>query len=277
LRAAVGEAAEIIWADADLTTRLARGLTSLWLAARGGPLRFAHASPPEHLPEALRPMLPLVTLLAATPLTRALHAAAGLYESITHDTLDDLERWAVTYHRRHGRWGVAELPWLHFAVAGGLLRLGRLQFEPVLCRWPLPGVAAGTPLLNVHIPRMGPMDPGSCDASFEQAPGFFARHFPHLPFAGFVCESWLLDPRWAEVLPAESNIVRFQKRFQLAPEAGYENLHMVEHAFDHDRISDPERRAAYTPTPQTTLQRAVADHRAAGGQWRSEVGWFPMP
>ena len=68
------------------------------------------------------------------------------------------------------------------------------------------------------------------------------------------------------LLPADSNIVRFQRRFELAGEGEDGNadvLRFVFHTFDPDldRL-----------TPRTTLERALVEHMRAGGQWRSPPG-----
>lgn len=259
-----------------------RALTGLLSVARGGPIDVNHCPPPTEalspdiLPQPIADLYPLVVLLAATPITRALHAAAGIDAAITDDTLDDLQRWANAFHRRHHRWGAAELPWLNQCVTGGLFRLGRLQFEPIFNRWPIPDQPPGAPLLNVHIPVMGPLTPDACDASFADAQRFFAIHFPHVPFVGYACDSWLLDPQLADYLHPRSNILRFQQRFNLLPDVGGVNEHLRELVFDLDRIKDPAARDALRLIPQTTLQHAVLEHLAAGKPWRYGIGWRPL-
>nr|WP_246001771.1 hypothetical protein [Allorhizocola rhizosphaerae] len=68
----------------------------------------------------------------------------------------------------------------------------------------------------MHIPECcGPLPPAACDVAFARAAEFFPRHFPDEPYEVAVCMSWLLDPALADHLPAESNIVRFQRRFAI--------------------------------------------------------------
>jgi hypothetical protein len=66
-------------------------------------------------------------------------------------------------------------------------------------------------------PRGGPMTPEAVTASLDEARAFFPRHFPDERYTTFSCGSWLLDPRLLEYLPEDSNIVRFQQRFELEP------------------------------------------------------------
>jgi hypothetical protein len=80
------------------------------------------------------------------------------------------------------------------------------------------------------------------------------------------CHSWLLDPALADVLSGDSNIVRFQRRFELADEGEDGNadvLRFVFHTFDPD-LDELE--------PTTTLERALLEHMRAGGRWRTPTG-----
>ena len=82
-------------------------------------------------------------------------------------------------------------------------------------------------VIDTHIPEAGPLTPAAVDESFARAEALFARHFADHPATELHCRSWLLDPYLAEVLPADSNLVRFQRRWELygEPEPG-----------DHDAV-----------------------------------------
>lgn len=58
------------------------------------------------------------------------YAGRHIPESIMTDTLDDLLRWIGAFHKKNGRFGFNEYPWLYRHFTGRLFRLGRLQFEP---------------------------------------------------------------------------------------------------------------------------------------------------
>jgi len=72
-------------------------------------------------------------------------------------------------------------------------------------------------VLDVHIPGGEPLHRDACLASFEAAQVFFDKYFPECSYRGFVCNTWMFDNQFPGVLPAESNIVRFQQLFALAP------------------------------------------------------------
>ena len=69
-----------------------------------------------------------------------------------------------------------------------------------------------------------------------------------------------------EVLPEDSNIVRFQRRFELTDDgedANADVLRFVFHTFDPDldRLE-----------PATTLERALLEQMRAGRQWCAPTG-----
>jgi hypothetical protein len=122
-------------------------------------------------------------------------------------------------------------------------------------------LAPGDPVLHLHIPAGSPMDFDQCGQSLREALRFFPRHFPERPFFAFACSSWLLDPTLAQLLPPESNIVRFQREVYLLPSRSNGNSTM-ERVFG--RISTTRDEVESLPR-DTTLRRAIVDHLLAGG------------
>jgi hypothetical protein len=173
---------------------------------------------------------------------------------------------------------------LHFQ--GGLFALGRLQFSPYLVHTgqagPLfwysddapPSLGGGTrrgdPAVGIHIPESGPMTPAACSASFARARQFFQRHFPEYAAAPATCTSWLMDDQLLDYLDRDSNIIRFQRRFELVPgwrESDRDAFHFV---FGRS----PE--AIDALMPRTTLERAIIRHVKAGGHWGLRTGWLRL-
>jgi GNAT-like C-terminal domain len=137
-----------------------------------------------------------------------------------------------------------------------------------------PGFGTGDSCVAVHIPEGGPLEPEACDESFELARGFFAEFFSVFdqPRVLATCWSWLLDDQLAEWLPPDSNIVRFQRRFELVPRfsggdgAMFDFIFRRPHALQH-LDSLPQR---------TLLERAAVAHVRAGGRWRARSGWLDL-
>ncbi len=132
------------------------------------------------------------------------------------------------------------------------VRLDRAAWNPCLRK--------GMTVLDLHIPAGGGMDWEAVTGSFARAIEFFGRHHAEDPFAALVCHTWFLDPRLAELLPANANILRLQRSLYLTPVQGPDGLWFV---FLCDAVrTDP----AELPC-NTALQRALANFLKTGGIW----------
>ncbi|HET7567929.1 MAG TPA: acyltransferase domain-containing protein, partial [Gaiellaceae bacterium] len=155
------------------------------------------------------------------PELQARHRALGLTEEESRATIESLPRHVRLHRLCGGEPGGWWVEWIEMIWDGKLAELGRLQFED-----------RGDGVLDVHIPETGlPLDPAACDASFARAREVYPRH------RVAQCTSWLLDPRLADALPATSNIVAFQRRFELRGEgddATEDVLRFVFHTYDPD-------------------------------------------
>ncbi|MFI6531803.1 acyltransferase domain-containing protein [Nonomuraea sp. NPDC050547] len=227
------------------------------------------------LPE-LGPYFYVHVFMAALPYTREFHRARGIPEEVSHETLADIGRNMAVHRKRHGGPGLHAPFWYMAHVRGILYQLGRLQFaRDRMAGRTLEAVrAAGVPVgedgrtLGLHIPDFcGPFPPSACADSLERARAFFPKHFPEEDYPVVTCSSWLLDDQFAQYLPASSNIMSFQRRFRLLHR--FETSGMMDFVFGADAKADPLPR-------RTSLERAIADHLAAGGTWYGRVGWLPL-
>jgi hypothetical protein len=200
--------------------------------------------------------------LALVDVALAYHREHGIAEAVSWATLADLGRnLAIDRRMRRQGWPVMQ-SWLTLHARGAVYELGRLQCD------------RGGTAIGLHIPESGPLAPAAVDDSLDRARAFFPRHFPDEHYTAFSCGSWLLDPQLREYLPPDSNIVRFQQRFELEPYVAPEGL---------DGDAEVLRfvfRTLTTPLDQlprrTVLQRAVVDHLRAGRHWRWRSGRFPI-
>ncbi|MDN3352031.1 acyltransferase domain-containing protein [Actinomadura sp. DC4] len=185
----------------------------------------------------------------------AYHARRGISEEVSWATLADLGRNLAIDRRMNGEGWSVMLQWLTLHVRGGLYELGRLQYQ-----------RAREGRLALHIPRSGPLTPQACDASLELARPFFKRHFPNESYESASCGSWLLDPMLAEYLPPGSNLLRFQRRFELQP-GGEDAVDDIMHFVFGTHTTPLDGLRA-----ETSLQRAVLAHLRAGGRWQRRTG-----
>lgn len=231
--------------------------------------------------------------LATLPHTREWHRALGIPDDVSWASLVDLGRHMAIHRRSYGAAGVDAAWWLSLCLRGEAFDLGRLQFThfrlgesddtPAWYPWTEAeslgeGFRRGDACVAVHIPESGPMTPAACDESFGQAADFFVRYFP---VAGqrrrlATCWSWLLDDQLSDWLPEESNIMRFQHRFELVP-GWLRSENALTFVFRRPLPSTGVTREFLDSLPaRTTLERAIVSHLRAGGEWRSRSGWVDL-
>lgn len=218
--------------------------------------------------------------LATVPLVRRYHAEHGVPEDVSWESLACLGSAMAEARRQSGKPGLDGVWSPPLAFRGALYPLGRLTFEriePVADGADFPPLPPGTCAIGTHIPGNMPLEPRACDASFTRARDFVASHFPDRP-AAFICHSWLLDPQLADYLQAESNLVRFQRRFTLAPnQFEVSDNEILRFVFErrNERPEVPEDVLAELPQ-DTTLQRAYVTHLRSGRRWYARTGWAPL-
>jgi hypothetical protein len=210
-------------------------------------------------------VLPTLALVATADDVADFHRRLGIDEEVSRASLSDLGQQAWVHRRTYGAFGMHTYGWMRIAWSGALYWLGRLQFN--ISRFSFDDTEEW--VLSTHIPESGPLTPDRVADSFVRARSFFATHFSDYPTKRFHCHSWLLDPQLTEVLPADSNMSRFQQLWQ---------LHGEGRDGDGDAMFFVFRRRGevdHATLPQdTTLQRAIVAKLAAGGHWYTYDGTF---
>ncbi|MBQ4071194.1 MAG: DUF5596 domain-containing protein [Clostridia bacterium] len=202
----------------------------------------------------------------------------GLSKKIIFLTLSDLI-WKLNECKMiHGVVGVEQFEWYTRFTSLRIFAIGRLQFELKNYTYTEGAVTvsggtvkSGDPILSVHIPRTGtPLEPKLCNAAYREARKLFTKllGIPDIPF---MCTSWLLYPKNREILPPDSNIVRFMDR--------YEIIDVVNHRKDKNS-SIPFVFGVKMTTPveqlpeRSTLHRGYKAHLLEGGRMGVGVGIF---
>lgn len=211
-------------------------------------------------------VLALLALLACVDDVRAFHTSRGIAADDSWRALSDLGQQVFVHRLTFGSFGVHTHGWLRIAWSGALYWLGRLQFN----LWPSGRSSTGW-VLSTHIPRSGPLTPEEVDASFSWARRFFAKHFDEYPADAFVCSSWLLDPELGRALPESSNMVRFQRRWELEGEPAIGDNDALFFTFNRRPPVDLDALPR-----DTTLQRAIVDRIRAGSHWQVWGGRIPF-
>lgn len=213
----------------------------------------------------------LYVFLGAVADVLAMHAARGIAEEVTWATLGDVGLQVAHYQARHGVYGFDGAFWIFNHFRGDLFQIGRLQYELGTADFASSAFGAGDPVLDIHIPAIGPLTPEACDASQDRARAFFAKHFPETAYTYGTCESWLLDEQLIDVLSGSSNIIRFQRRFTHDP--------------DYSVLGDDDTvRFTFGLLPKdlgelpqnSSLERGIVRHLQSGGHWRIRRGWLKV-
>ena len=236
---------------------------------------------PESLPEHLSGMPHALVLLGAIPALKSFYAKKGIPEDIMAATLKDVSIIMDEHRVVFGYYGVGNfrLDWLVNHFTGKLFWIGRLQFifdcfkgNVVIAKkgseykvfepdaFPADGFSTvltpGDGLLDVHIPRHGPMTYELCAESYNQAKDFYRRFSPEYTIKGFTCNSWLLSPELKKILPPESNILRFSNDY-FVYETSADDHSLYEYVFEVKKGDElPEN---------TSLQKRLKELLASGG------------
>lgn len=114
-------------------------------------------------------------------------------------------------------------------------------------------------VLSVHIPATGKMDYEMCKQSIKEGVAFFRNYFPCYDVKALICSSWLLSNEVKEMLPSQSNIVRFSNLFTRNIAKGHYYL-IDKWIFGLD-VEDP-----LSVEPTSTLMRKTQELMKNGGQ-----------
>lgn len=143
---------------------------------------------------------------------------------------------------------------------------GRVNSEPVTISgkdW-TEYLKAGDPAVNLHIPADGPMKPEACMDSFRRMKAFF-KDIMGVEVKVFQCESWLLDPRFCDLLPESSNILAFQRFGKLLPWPGKGQSEMIRRVFGTKAMEEGVNSVPHI----TTMQKIFAASVNAGEKFRN--------
>jgi hypothetical protein len=138
-----------------------------------------------------------------------------------------------------------------------VFRLGQLEYELL----PDGNIA-------MHIPTGSDLKPACVKQSVRCAKAFMDRYFPERSNARYTCNSWLLSPALSDLLSQESNILAFQKLFELTdldPEAMDYVSWLFQRLPGADAGDFPEN---------TSLQRRAKQFILSGGRIGKAAGYL---
>lgn len=133
----------------------------------------------------------------------------GICDDIYFHTMGCFSRFVREHLESYGWYGFDRGFWTVRQVSARLFRIGELEYELIRLD--------GQPVISLHIPTDVKLRTPLLRASVEQAGEVLSRAFPEYEGAPMFCRSWLLSPALSELLPPESNILAFQRYFNITP------------------------------------------------------------
>lgn len=219
----------------------------------------------------------MMLAVSCMPELRRRYAAAGLDEELFWGIMMDLKYKLMECKKVKGEWGSFVAHWFDWHYKMKRFALGRLQFEER--EWypeesyEKHGVVInkGDIVINMHIPSAGPLTEELRMDAYRRAYDFFADCYRDGKLV-MVCNSWLLDPVYQTFLPETSNIVGFQKDFEILSVEKKENFGDSWRIFGMpgDKVVN-QSNAAEMPR-DTSMQRAFADFLIGGGKTGTGFG-----
>lgn len=189
----------------------------------------------------------------------ARYAQRGISRTVFVDTMKCFTRFIRECgEKNQGRLFFDRGWWSYRQVAMTLFRVGALEYEFRRHE--------GERALSIHIPSDADLSPASVDASLAAAERMFAQCYPDAPVKHIICNSWLLSPTLRQLLPEQSRILAFQRRFEILREDNTHNA-CLNWVFQTDGEVD------YATLPEhTSLQRKAKAYLLAGGVIGSAYG-----
>lgn len=215
----------------------------------------------EHLREALgedeKKIKILSCMLKCAAEAYGTYQELGIGDDIYAATMKCFTRFIGECKRITGEYAFDREWWTARQVGCMLFRIGQLEYEMEHLD--------GEPVISIHIPSDADISEEACSASIAAAKRFFARFFKEYADSCYICDSWLMSPVLSDMLPPDSRILAFQKRFEVIsvkkPSMDFLEWLFYTHSASLDQL--PE---------DTSLQRKVKAYLQNGGEMSTALG-----
>lgn len=172
----------------------------------------------------------------------------GISENIFVDTMKFCTRFLNEHKNTYDSYRYVWAWWFPRQLSLGEFRIGALEYE----------LADGENReIYIHIPSDANLGKESVAASLNSFYDFRKTYFPEWEDVRLVCDSWLLSPALKELLDDNSNIMEFQRLFELEY-TDYDSIWFLGWVY-------PGAGDDYNNLPEkTSLQRNMKNHLLAG-------------
>lgn len=207
----------------------------------------------------------LIFCAAIAPYALPYFVKAGLGKAEWYDSMSDL-KWKLGECKKvYGIVGVFAGEWFGRFYTAARVAFGRLQFNmyasPCDYKSDRFDINEGDPVVSIHIPSdtRTPFSVEERERAYTRAREFYKKEFGNGRVI-FHCGSWLINPKFNELLPESSNIRSFTNEFEIyeVKEGGANNIWRLFYTKDYN--GDPS-----TLPEDTSLMRIYKAHLLAGG------------
>ena len=213
----------------------------------------------------------LALSLLLTHVSHGYYREKGIAEDIYLDSMRDIRVWTQTCLENRHHLGLYQYSWVRNFYRADIVRLGRLEFHIIKYELEKPYTACGItvnkgdPVINIHIPADGHMEPEDVQDAFRRA----YRYFGKTGISPFVCESWLLYEKNRLFCRPESRMVSFMDCFTILESTDIPDCGDLWRVFGHRPTYDPD-----TLPDDTPLRRQLKEHLKNGGTMGAGHGIF---
>ncbi len=198
------------------------------------------------------------------------YKALGIPDDIFYMTIGDFAVSVKRWFKMTGNIGLQSAEWMsnHFSMR--LFKLGRLQFcmEGSYIDIPQKGIKKGDNMIDIHIPDTGEsLAMSDCIRDFKRSEEFFANFFPDYKYQYYMCFSWLLDDVLKSFLKEGSNILQFQKLFEVVHAREQDSI--IHFMFKYGFKNREEIREC---PASSDFARKVKEYALSGGVFRNTLG-----
>ena len=182
------------------------------------------------------------------------HIAKAVYA----DTMRCFTRFIEECRKKNGRMFFDRGWWTYRQISMNLFRIGELEYQFK--------EYDGESVIALHIPSDADLSEEAVDESMRQAAIFFQTYYEEYKYKMYTCNSWLMSPALRPLLQEESNILSFQKRFEIVRE-DREDQEYIEWLFQVPVDTDHRELPA-----DSSLQKKVKELLLSGGAIGSAYG-----
>jgi hypothetical protein len=186
--------------------------------------------------------------------THEIYEEKEIPDEIFIATMKFFSRFTDEHFSTYGTYSFVWGWWVPRQISANEFRIGELEYETV--------DENGKKSIHIHIPADAVMKQCKLRESYLDARKFFAKYYTQYADADMFCGSWLLSPALKEVLPEDSNILRFQQSFDV-DHVDYESNGFLRWVYKREDIP-------WEQLPEdTTLQRRMKAYILNSGK----IGW----